>query len=126
MKNFVIEFSNEWTLYRYDEQLNNLPDETSKYLKNLININVDKEAYYLNDNPVSIAINWDNIDETGKIELELDNYKDEIKIKSFLDFVEKMGNLDGIVDNFKMNVSDWQAEEKDPYGSRGLTIRDFI
>ena len=27
MKNFVLEFTNsEWTLYQYDEDLNNLPD----------------------------------------------------------------------------------------------------
>lgn len=123
MKNYEIQFSSdEWSLYDFDTET----EITNKYLKNLLDISVNEEAYYLNNYPANIEIVYNNKEQTGIIKLELNNYDDKIDIKSYDDFVEKMKNLDGIVGNFKANVAEWKYQEKYPYRSRGLEMRDFI
>lgn len=122
MKNYEIQFSSdEWSLYDFDTET----EITNKYLKKIMNIDVSEEAYYLNDT-VDIVINYNSVEDTGLIDLELDGYVDRIKIKNYDDFVEKMKNLDGIVGNFKANVAEWKYEEGFPYASRGLSVSDFI
>lgn len=122
MKNYEIQFnSDEWSLYDFDTET----EITNRYLKKILNIDVSEEAYYLNDT-VDIVINYNSVEDTGLIDLELDGYVDRTKIKSYDDFVEKMKNLDGIVGNFKANVAEWKYEEEFPYASRGLSVSDFI
>lgn len=122
MKNYEIQFSSdEWSLYDFDTET----EITNKYLKKIMNIDVSEEAYYLNDT-VDIVINYNSVEDTGLIDLELDGYVDRIKIKNYKDFIEKIKNLDGIVGNFKANVAEWKYEEEFPYASRGLSVSDFI
>lgn len=138
-KNYVIEYaSGVWTLYLYDNEINNLKDikdlkEIEKFLnlrngyKLLSNLG-HWESWY--EERMSITADWDNIEKRGEINIEFTGdygtYPELIKINSFNHFIKKLDNLDCIIDNFMCNVFEWENEAEDPYGSRGLSISDFV
>lgn len=64
MKNFVLEFTNsEWSLYQYDEDLNNLPDIKGSEINKYFNL---PDLAYWECEKLSIVANWDNIEEVGE------------------------------------------------------------
>lgn len=124
MKNFTLEFSNhEWVMYTetdnlYGNQINNyfkLPDLAK-----------------LEDEYTSINAYWDNTEEQGYIDVEItavhsdSTYPFNYKFNDFNKFIEALNNLENEIEIDKLNVNDWEYEKEDPYGSRGLSIRDFI
>ena len=124
MENFTLEFSNHgWVMYTeadnlYGNQINNyfkLPD-----------------LAYLEDEYTSINAYWDNSEEQGYIDVEItavhsdSTYPFNYKFNDFSKFVKALNNLENEIEIDKLNVNDWEYEEKHPYGSRGLSIRDFI
>lgn len=130
MKNYVLEFTdNKWTLYHYDEELNNLPDikgiEINQYFKL-------PDLSYLEDEYTSINANWDNIEEEGYIDIEItdpksnESYPFKSKYNKFSEFLKDIKDLENEIEINKMNVSGWEYERKNQYKSRGLSIRDFI
>lgn len=128
MKRFAIEYySHEWTLYRYDKELNNLPDIKGKEINQYIDI--PNLADYENDR-LSINASWGNIEKEGYINLEYkgvySTYYDEYEFDNFDDFIKELNNIENIIDRFMLNVIDYEYEYEDPYGSRGLSISDFI
>ena len=138
-ENYVIEYaSGEWTLYLYDSEMNNLKDiKDIKEIEKLLNIRngyklLSNLSYYESwyEERMSIIANWDNVEKRGEINIEFTGdygtYPELIKINSFNHFIKKLDNLDCIIDNFMCNGFQWEEEEKDPYGSRGLSISDFI
>ena len=130
MKNFVLEFTdNEWTLYHYDEELNNLPDIKGNEINKYFNL---PDLSYLEDEYTSINANWDNIEAQGYIDIEITDPKSEStysfndKFDDFNKFIEAINNLKDEIETKKVNVSGWEYERKNQYKSRGLSIRDFI
>ena len=130
MKNYVLEFAdNEWTLYHYDEELNNLPDIKGREIYDYFNL---PNLSYLEDEYTSINAYWDNDEQVGYIDIEItavhsDNtYPFKTKYYDFSKFLKDLKDLENEIEIDKMNVSDWEYEKEDPYGSRGLSIRDFI
>ena len=124
MKNFTLEFSNhEWVMYT----------ETDNLYKNQID-NYFKlpDLAKLEDEYTSINAYWDNSEEQGYIDVEItavhsDNtYPFNYKFNDFNKFVEALNNLENEIEIDKLNVNDWEYEKEDPYGSRGLSVRDFI
>ena len=124
MKNFTLEFSNhEWVMYTetdnlYETQIDNyfkLPDLAK-----------------LEDEYTSINAYWDNSEEQGYIDVEItavhsdSTYPFNYKFNDFNKFIEALNNLENEIEIDKLNVNDWEYEKEDPYGSRGLSIRDFI
>jgi len=130
MKNYVLEFTdNKWTLYHYDEELNNLPDIKGIEINQYFNV---PDLSYLEDEYTSINANWDNIEEEGYINIEItdpksnESYPFKSKYNKFSEFLKDIKDLENEIEINKMNVSDWEYEKRDPYGSRGLSERDFI
>lgn len=130
MKNYVLEFTdNEWTLYHYDKELNNLPDIKGIEINQYFNV---PDLSYLEDEYTSINANWDNIEEEGYIDIEItdpksnESYPFKSKYNKFSEFLKDIKGLENEIEINKMNVSGWEYERKNQYKSRGLSIRDFI
>ena len=124
MKNFTLEFSNhEWVMYT----------ETDNLYKNQID-NYFKlpDLAYLEDEYTSINAYWDNSEEQGYIDVEItavhsdSTYPFNYKFNDFSKFVEALNNLENEIEINKLNITAWEYEKQYPYGSRGLSIRDFI
>lgn len=124
MKNFTLEFSNhEWVMYT----------ETDNLYKNQID-NYFKlpDLAKLEDEYTSINAYWDSTEEQGYIDVEItavhsdSTYPFNYKFNDFNKFIEALNNLENEIEIDKLNVNDWEYEKEDPYGSRGLSIRDFI
>ena len=125
MRNFTLEFtSGQWNLYTEDKT--KVGTEVLKQFPEL------KDLSYLEDEYTSINAYWDNSEEQGYIDVEItavhpDNtYPFKTKYYDFSKFVEALNNLENEIEIDKLNVNDWEYEKEDPYGSRGLSIRDFI
>ena len=125
MKNFTLEFTNhEWNLYTEKETYTGA--EVLKLFPNL------KDLAYLEDEYTSIVATWDSTEEQGYIDIEItavhsdSTYPFNYKYDNFSKFVEALNNLENEIEINKLNVNDWEYEKEDPYGSRGLSIRDFI
>lgn len=125
MENFTLEFTNhEWNLYTEKETYTGA--EVLKLFPNL------KDLAYLEDEYTSIVATWDSTEEQGYIDIEItavhsdSTYPFNYKYDNFSKFVEALNNLENEIEINKLNVNDWEYEKEDPYGSRGLSIRDFI
>ena len=125
MKNFTLEFtSGQWNLYTEDKT--KIGTEVLRLFPNL------KDLAYLEDEYTSIVATWDSTEEQGYIDVEItavhsdSTYPFNYKYDNFSKFVEALNNLENEIEIDKMNVNDWEYEKEDPYGSRGLSIRDFI
>lgn len=130
MKNYVLEFTdNEWTLYHYDEELNNLPDIKGAEINKYFNL---PDLSYLEDEYTTIEASWDNIEGEGYIDIEItdpksnESYPFKSKYNKFSEFLKDIKGLENEIEINKMNVSGWEYERKNQYKSRGLSIRDFI
>ena len=125
MKNFTLEFTNhEWNLYTEKDTYTGA--EVLKLFPDL------KNLAYLEDEYTSIVASWDSTEEQGYIDIEItavhsdSTYPFNYKYDNFSKFVEALNNLENEIEINKLNVNDWEYEKKYPYGSRGLSIRDFI
>lgn len=130
MTNYALEFTNnEWTLYHYDKELNNLPDIKGSEINKYFNL---PDLSYLEDEYTTIEASWDNIEGEGYIDIEItdpksnESYPFKSKYNKFSEFLKDIKDLENEIEIDKMNVSDWEYEKRDSYGSRGLSIRDFI
>ena len=124
MKNFTLEFSNhEWVMYTETDNL--YGSQIDNYFKL-------PDLAYLEDEYTSINAYWDNTEEQGYIDVEItavhsdSTYPFNYKFNDFNKFIETLNNLENEIEINKLNVNDWEYEKQDPYGSRGLSIRDFI
>lgn len=125
MKNFTLEFTNhEWNLYTEDKT--KVGTEVLKVFPQL------KDLSYLEDEYTSIVATWDSTEEQGYIDVEItavhsdSTYPFNYKFNDFSKFVEALNNLENEIEINKLNITAWEYEEKHPYRSRGLSIRDFI
>ena len=125
MENFTLEFTNhEWNLYTEKDTYTGA--EVLKLFPDL------KDLAYLEDEYTSIVATWDSTEEQGYIDIEItavhsdSTYPFNYKYDNFSKFVEALNNLENEIEINKLNVNDWEYEKQDPYGSRGLSIRDFI
>lgn len=125
MKNFTLEFAaHQWVMYTEKETYTGA--EVLKLFPDL------KDLSYLEDEYTSIVATWDSTEEQGYIDIEItavhsDNtYPFNYKFNDFNKFIEALNNLENEIEIDKLNVNDWEYEKEDPYGSRGLSIRDFI
>ncbi|ERT44816.1 hypothetical protein ABVN59_05205 [Fusobacterium vincentii] len=125
MKNFTLEFTNhEWNLYTEDKT--KVGTEVLKLFPDL------KDLSYLEDEYTSIVATWDSTEKVGYIDVEItavhsdSTYPFNYKFNDFNKFVEALNNLENEIEIDKLNVNDWEYEKEDPYGSRGLSIKDFI
>jgi hypothetical protein len=123
MKNFTLEFTDhEWVMYTEAE--NKYGSEIDNYFKL-------PDLEKLEDEYTSINAYWDS-DEGGYIDIEItavhsDNtYPFKTKYYDFSKFLKDLKDLENEIEIDKLNVNDWEYEKQDPYGSRGLSIRDFI
>jgi hypothetical protein len=130
MKNYVLEFTdNEWTLYHYDKELNNLPDIKGIEINQYFNV---PDLSSLEDEYTTIEASWDNIEEEGYINIEItdpksnESYPFKSKYNKFSEFLKDIKDLENEIEINKMNVSGWEYERKNQYKSRGLSIRDFM
>ena len=124
MKNFTLEFTNhEWNLYTEKETYTGT--EVLKLFPNL------KDLAKLEDEYTSIVASYDT-DLGGNIEVEItapkteNTYSFNKKVNSFQDFIKAIDDLENEIEIEKLNITAWEYEKQDPYGSRGLSIRDFI
>ena len=124
MKNFTLEFSDhEWVMYTEHKDL--FGSEIDNYFKL-------PDLAYLEDEYTSINAYWDNSEEQGYIDVEItavhsdSTYPFNYKFNDFSKFVEALNNLENEIEINKLNITAWEYEEKHPYTSRGLSIRDFI
>nr|DAS14750.1 MAG TPA: hypothetical protein [Caudoviricetes sp.] len=124
MKNFTLEFSNhEWVMYTETDNL--YGNQIDNYFKL-------PDLAKLEDEYTSINAYWDNTEEQGYIDVEItavhsdSTYPFNYKFNDFNKFIEALNNLENEIEIDKLNVNDWEYEKEDPYGSRGLSIRDFI
>lgn len=124
MKNFTLEFSNhEWVMYTEAE--NKYGSEIDNYFKL-------PDLAYLEDEYTSINAYWDSTEEQGYIDVEItavhsdSTYPFNYKFNDFSKFVEALNNLENEIEINKLNITAWEYEKQYPYGSRGLSIRDFI
>lgn len=125
MKNFTLEFTNhEWNLYTEDKTKVGI--EVLKLFPKL------KDLSYLEDEYTSIVASYDSDEEVGYIDTEItapkteNTYSFKIKSKNFSKFLKDLRNLENEIEIYKDNITGWEYEKEDPYGSRGLSIRDFI
>ena len=125
MKNFTLEFtSGQWNLYTEDKT--KVGTEVLKQFPEL------KDLSYLEDEYTSINAYWDSDEQAGYIDIEItavhsdSTYPFNYKFNDFNKFIEALNNLENEIEIDKLNVNDWEYEKEDPYGSRGLSIRDFI
>ena len=124
MKNFTLEFSNhEWVMYTETDNL--YGNQIDNYFKL-------PDLAYLEDEYTSINAYWDSDEQAGYIDIEItavhsdSTYPFNYKFNDFSKFVEALNNLENEIEIEKLNITAWEYEEKHPYGSRGLSIRDFI
>ena len=124
MKNFTLEFSsNEWVMCTEAE--NKYGSEIDNYFKL-------PDLAYLEDEYTSINAYWDSDEQAGYIDVEItavhsDNtYPFKTKYYDFPKFLKDLKDLENEIEINKDNVTSWEYEKEDPYGSRGLSIRDFI
>ena len=124
MKNFTLEFADhQWIMYTEADNL---------YGKQIDNYFKLPDLAYLEDEYTSINAYWDNTEEQGYIDVEItavhsdSTYPFNYKFNDFNKFVKALNNLENEIEIDKLNVNDWEYEKEDPYGSRGLSIRDFI
>lgn len=124
MKNFTLEFSNhEWVMYTEAE--NKYGSEIDNYFKL-------PDLAKLEDEYTSINAYWDNTEEQGYIDVEItavhsdSTYPFNYKFNDFNKFIEALNSLENEIEIYKDNITGWEYEKEDPYGSRGLSIRDFI
>ena len=124
MKNFTLEFADhQWIMYTEAE--NKYGSEIDNYFKL-------PDLAYLEDEYTSINAYWDSDEQAGYIDIEItavhsdSTYPFNYKFNDFNKFIEALNNLENEIEIDKLNVNDWEYEKEDPYGSRGLSIRDFI
>lgn len=124
MKNFTLEFANhEWVMYTEHKDL--FGSEIDNYFKL-------PDLAYLEDEYTSINAYWDNDEQAGYIDIEItavhsdSTYPFNYKYDDFNKFVEALKNLENEIEINKLNITAWEYEKQYPYGSRGLSIRDFI
>ncbi|VTX57148.1 Uncharacterised protein [Fusobacterium nucleatum] len=124
MKNFTLEFADhEWVMYTEADNL--YGNQIDNYFKL-------PDLAKLEDEYTSIAASWDSTEEQGYIDVEItavhsdSTYPFNYKFNDFNKFIEALNNLENEIEIDKLNVNDWEYEKEDPYGSRGLSIRDFI
>ena len=124
MKNFTLEFSNhEWVMYTETDNL---------YRNQIDNYFKLPDLAYLEDEYTSINVYWDSNEQAGYIDIEItavhsdSTYPFNYKFNDFSKFVEALNSLENEIEIDKLNVNDWEYEKEDLYGSRGLSIRDFI
>lgn len=125
MKNYTLEFtSGQWNLYTEEETYTGA--EVLKLFPDL------KDLSYLEDEYTSIVATWDSTEEQGYIDIEItavhsdSTYPFNYKFNDFNKFIEALNNLENEIEINKLNITAWEYEEKHPYRSRGLSIRDFI
>ncbi|WP_338967427.1 hypothetical protein KST88_02515 [Fusobacterium nucleatum] len=125
MKNYTLEFtSGQWNLYTEKETYTGA--EVLKLFPDL------KDLAKLEDEYTSINAYWDNTEERGYIDVEItavhsdSTYPFKTKYYDFSKFLKDLKDLENEIEIDKLNVNDWEYEKQDPYGSRGLSIRDFI
>ena len=124
MKNFTLEFADhEWVMYTETDNL--YGSEIDNYFKL-------PDLEYLEDEYTSINAYWDSTEEQGYIDVEItavhsdSTYPFKTKYYDFSKFLKDLKDLENEIEIDKLNVNDWEYEEKHPYRSRGLSIRDFI
>ena len=124
MKNFTLEFADhEWVMYTETDNL--YGNQIDNYFKL-------PDLAKLEDEYTSIVATWDSTEEQGYIDVEItavhsdSTYPFNYKFNDFNKFIEALNNLENEIEIDKLNVNDWEYEKEDPYGSRGLSIRDFI
>ena len=124
MKNFTLEFlDHQWIMYTEDKDL--FGSEIDNYFKL-------PDLAYLEDEYTSINAYWDSTEEQGYIDVEItavhsdSTYPFKTKYYDFSKFLKDLKDLESEIEIDKMNVNDWEYERENPYGSRGLSIRDFI
>ena len=124
LKNFTLEFtSGQWIMYTEADNL--YGSEIDNYFKL-------PDLAKLEDEYTSINAYWDNTEEQGYIDVEItvvhsdSTYPFNYKFNDFNKFIEALNNLENEIEIDKLNVNDWEYEKEDPYGSRELSIRDFI
>lgn len=124
MKNFTLEFADhQWIMYSEYKDL--YGSEIDNYFKL-------PDLAKLEDEYTSINAYWDNSEEQGYIDVEItavhsdSTYPFKTKYYDFPKFLKDLKDLENEIEIDKLNVNDWEYEKEDPYGSRGLSIRDFI
>lgn len=124
MKNFTLEFADhQWIMYTEHRDL--FGSEIDNYFKL-------PDLAYLEDEYTSINAYWDNDEQAGYIDVEItavhsdSTYPFNYKFNDFSKFVEALNNLENEIEINKLNITAWEYEKQYPYGSRGLSIRDFI
>ena len=124
MKNFTLEFADhQWIMYTETE--NKYGSEIDNYFKL-------PDLEKLEDEYTSINAYWDSDEQAGYIDIEItavhsDNtYPFKTKYYDFSKFLKDLKDLENEIEIDKLNVNDWEYEKEAPYGSRGLSIRDFI
>nr|DAR10475.1 MAG TPA: hypothetical protein [Caudoviricetes sp.] len=124
MKNFTLEFADhQWIMYSEYKDL--YGSEIDDYFKL-------PDLAYLEDEYTSINAYWDSSEEQGYIDVEItavhsdSTYPFKTKYYDFSKFLKDLKDLENEIEIDKLNVNDWEYEKEDPYGSRGLSIRDFI
>ena len=124
MKNFTLEFADhQWIMYSEYKDL--YGSEIDNYFKL-------PDLAKLEDEYTSINAYWDSTEEQGYIDVEItavhsdSTYPFKTKYYDFSKFLKDLRNLENEIEIDKLNVNDWEYEKEDPYGSRGLSIRDFI
>ena len=124
MKNFTLEFADhQWIMYSEYKDL--YGSEIDNYFKL-------PDLAKLEDEYTSINAYWDNSEEQGYIDVEItavhsdSTYPFKTKYYDFSKFLKDLKDLENEIEIDKLNVNDWEYEKEDPYGSRGLSIRDFI
>ena len=125
MKNFTLEFTNhEWNLYTEDKT--KVGTEVLKVFPQL------KDLSYLEDEYTSIVASWDSTEKVGYIDVEItapkteNTYTMNEKYHKFGTFIKDLKDLENEIEIEKLNITAWEYEKEDSYGSRGLSIRDFI
>ena len=124
MKNFTLEFTDhQWIMYTEADNL--YGSEIDKYFKL-------PDLAKLEDEYTSINAYWDSNEQAGYIDIEItavhsdDTYPFKTKYYDFSKFLKDLKDLENEIEINKDNVTGWEYEKADPYGSRGLSIRDFI
>lgn len=124
MKNFTLEFTDhQWIMYTEADNL--YGSEIDKYFKL-------PDLAKLEDEYTSINAYWDNSEEQGYIDIEItavhsdSTYPFKTKYYDFSKFFKDLKDLENEIEIDKDNVTSWEYEKQDQYGSRGLSIRDFI
>ena len=124
MKNFTLEFTDhQWIMYTEADNL---------YGKQIDNYFKLPDLAYLEDEYTSIVATWDNTEKQGYIDVEItapkteNTYTMNEKYHDFGTFIKDLKDLENEIEIEKLNITAWECEKQDPYGSRGLSIRDFL